>query len=45
LHKFNLRKPRLIKELGYDGGTEYDMAKALNYHRIWDCGKIKFTLL
>ena len=47
-HKFGFRTDRLIKKYGEKYGfkkgmTETEMAKALGYDRIWDCGLIKYV--
>ena len=47
-HKFGFRKQRLISKFGNTYGltmdmTETEMAKALGYDRIWDCGLIKYV--
>ena len=47
-HKFGFRKERLMKKYGENFGlninmTETEMAKALGYDRIWDCGLIKYV--
>ena len=47
-HKFGFRKQRLISKFGdsYEltmDMTETEMAKALGYDRIWDCGLIKYV--
>lgn len=47
-HKFGFRKERLMKKYGEKFGlnknmTETEMAKALGYDRVWDCGLIKYV--
>ena len=43
-HKFGFRKSILIRKNGFDQGmTENEMAKALGYDRIWDCGLFKYA--
>ena len=43
-HKFGFRKDKL-KKLGNfnDDMTEHEMANALGYYRIWDCGLFKYV--
>ena len=43
-HKFGFRKDKL-KKLGdfHDDMTEHEMANALGYYRIWDCGLFKYV--
>lgn len=48
LHKFGFRKQILLKKYKDTGlinetMTETEMAKALGYDRIWDCGLIKYV--
>lgn len=45
-HKFGFRKSKLIKKypkIVSPNMTETEMAKALGYDRIWDCGLIKYV--
>lgn len=43
-HKFGFRKQKLAKKYGFPlTMTETEMAKALGYDRIWDCGLIKYV--
>ena len=45
IHKFNFRKERLHKKYGFPlSMTESEMAKKLGYHKIWDCGLIKYIV-
>lgn len=45
IHKFNLRKNKLIKKYGFSQSmTEQEMALTAGYHRIWDCGLFKYEL-
>jgi hypothetical protein len=44
IHKFNFRKKTLNKKYGLPIlETESNMAKELNYAKIWDCGLIKYV--
>ena len=44
IHKFNFRKQKLSKKYGFPVTmTELEMAKALGYDRIWDCGLFKYV--
>jgi len=44
VHKMNLNKKKLNKKYGFPlTMTETEMAKALGYDRIWDCGLIKYV--
>lgn len=44
IHKMTFSKANLIKKYGFPSTmTEKEMAKALGYDRIWDCGLIKYT--
>ena len=45
-HKFNLRKDRIEKRFGItaEGKTEYQMAAEAGIVRIYDCGKIKYSM-
>ena len=48
LHKFGFGKSSIKKRFPeiYDvNKTEWEMMKELNYDRIWDCGKFKYSLL
>lgn len=41
-HRYNFRKHKLI-EMGYDESkTENEIMNELNYHKIYDCGNMKF---
>lgn len=45
-HKFGFRKERLLKKYGdrlSPNMTESEMAKALGFDRIWDCGLIRYV--
>ena len=43
LHKFNFRKQKLHKKYGFPlTMTESEMVQSLGYHKIWDCGLIKY---
>lgn len=43
LHKFNFRKQKLHKKYGLPlTMTESEMVQSLGYHKIWDCGLIKY---
>ena len=43
-HKFNFRKQILHKKYGFPlSMTESEMTKELGYHKIWDCGLIKYV--
>lgn len=43
-HKFNFRKKIIKKRYNLDDGlTEKEMMQQLNFHRIYDCGKVKFV--
>ena len=46
MHKFGFRKQRLLKKFGNYGinndMSEYEMTKKLGFHRIYDCGLIKY---
>lgn len=44
IHKMNFNKKTLSKKYGFPiEMTETEMAKALGYDRIWDCGLIKYV--
>ena len=44
IHKFNFRKQKLHRKHNLPlTMTETEMAKALGYDRIWDCGLIKYV--
>jgi hypothetical protein len=43
LSKQSCQKKNLLKK-GAIGNTELEMAKSLGYFRIWDCGKVKWSL-
>lgn len=45
IHKFNCRKQILHKKYGFPlTMTENEMTKKLGYHKIWDCGLIKYVV-
>lgn len=41
--KQSCQKKHLLKK-GAVGNTEHEMAKSLGYSRIWDCGKVRWSL-
>lgn len=41
--KQSCQKKHLLKK-GAVGSTEAEMAKSLGYHKIWDCGKVRWSL-
>lgn len=44
VHKMSFNKKKLSKKYGFDEKmTETEMAKALGYDRIWDCGLIRYV--
>lgn len=44
IHKMQMNKKTLSKKYGFSPNmTEAEMAKALGYDRIWDCGLIKYV--
>ena len=44
IHKFNLRKNNLIKKYNINPDlTENEITKELGYHKIWDCGLLKYV--
>jgi hypothetical protein len=43
ISKQSCKKKNLIKK-GAVGDTELEMAKSLGYSRIWDCGKIRWSI-
>lgn len=44
IHKMNFNKQKLSKKYGFPiEMTETEMAKELEYDRIWDCGLIKYV--
>lgn len=46
LHKFGFRKQRLHKKYGLPlSMNEYEMAKAIGYYRVWNCGLVKYELI
>lgn len=45
-HRFNFRKSVLRKFSNYDPNlTEREIMESNKYHRLWDCGNMKFELL
>ena len=46
IHKFNMRKKRLLKQYNDSGltsdMTEKEMCDKLGFYRIWDCGLLKY---
>jgi hypothetical protein len=43
VHKFNFRKKAILRKYpNVEPGTELEMTKSLNIHRIWDCGKVRY---
>jgi G:T-mismatch repair DNA endonuclease (very short patch repair protein) len=46
-HKFLFRRKHIMSKLPHvysDNKTEKEMMKEAGYSRLWDCGKIKFTI-
>ena len=47
IHKFNMRKQLLLKKYPNQGlnndMTEEEMTKKIGFHRIWDCGLLKYV--
>ena len=45
-HRFTFNKKVLLKLTNYEYNNlvEWDLARILGMDRIWDCGKMKYTL-
>lgn len=44
MHKFGFRKKHLSRKYGFDMSlTESEMCEKLGYHKIWDCGLLKYV--